>query len=77
MTTWKGFYIKDCGSQEDYIKAVEYAEALGVLRQRFDAKRSFFIGRLDQMTAYFRQAGERKKRERAEGEKEGAGGEQS
>lgn len=64
MTTWKGFYIKDTGSEEEYIKAVEYAEALGVLRQRFDSKRSFFVGRMDQMQGYFRQQAEKKRREK-------------
>lgn len=68
MTTWKGYYIKDCGSRDDYLKAVEYAEALGVLRQRFDAKMSFFVGRMDQMASYFKQQAERKKRERLERE---------
>lgn len=67
MTTWKGFYIKDCGTEEEYTKAVEYAEALGVLRQRFDSKRSFFVGRMDQMQGYFRQAAEKKRREREGG----------
>ncbi|KJX94424.1 RNA polymerase II transcription factor B subunit 2 like protein [Zymoseptoria brevis] len=69
MTTWKGFYIRDVGGWEEYVKAVEYAEALGVLRQRFDAKRSFFVGRMDQMAGYFKLAAERRRRER-----DGAGG---
>jgi transcription initiation factor TFIIH subunit 4 len=66
MTTWKGYYIKmDAKSSfEEYLKAVEYAEALGVLRQRFDAKRSFFVGRMDQMASYFKLAAERRRRER-------------
>lgn len=64
MTTWKGYYIKDCGSEEEYTKAVEYAEALGVLRQRFDNKRAFFVGRMDQMQGYFKQQAERRRRER-------------
>lgn len=68
MTTWKGYFIKETGSKEEYERAVEYAEALGVLRQRFDGKRAFFVGRMDQMQGYFKQLADRKRRERAEGE---------
>lgn len=64
MTTWKGYYIKDVGTEEEYIKAVEYAEALGVLRQRFDVKKAFFVGRMDQMQGYFKQQAERRRRAR-------------
>lgn len=67
MTTWKGYYIRDCGSQEDYEKAVAYAKALGVLRQRFDAKRCFFVGRMDQMQGYFKQQAEKRRREKESG----------
>lgn len=54
MTTHSGFLIKDVGSTEDYEKAVRYAEALGVLKKEFKNKGWFFVSRMDQMSAYFK-----------------------
>jgi transcription initiation factor TFIIH subunit 4 len=54
MTTHSGFLIKDVGSSEDYEKAVRYAEALGVLKKEFKNKGWFFVSRMDQMSAYFK-----------------------
>jgi transcription initiation factor TFIIH subunit 4 len=54
MTTHSGFLIKDVGSAEDYEKAVRYAEALGVLKKEFKSKGWFFVSRMDQMSAYFK-----------------------
>jgi transcription initiation factor TFIIH subunit 4 len=54
MTTHSGFLIKDVGSAEDYEKAVRYAEALGVLKKEFKNKGWFFVSRMDQMSAYFK-----------------------
>jgi len=54
MTTYSGFLIKDVGGPEDYDKAVRYAEALGVLKKEFKNKGWFFVSRMDQMSAYFR-----------------------
>lgn len=54
MTAWQGFMIRDVGSQEDYDKAVAYAEALGVLRKEFRSRGSFFVSRMDQMSTYFK-----------------------
>lgn len=65
MTTWKGFLIKDVGSQEDYDKAVKYAEALGVLRKEFRAKGSFFVSRMEQMSTYFKSLAQRRREARA------------
>ena len=62
MTAWKGFLIKDVGSKEDYDKAVQYAEALGVLRKEFPGKRWFFVTRMDQMSAYFKNLAARRRR---------------
>jgi len=54
MTAWRGYLIRDVGGPEEYDKAVAYAEALGVLRKEFKAKGSFFVSRMDQMSAYFK-----------------------
>jgi transcription initiation factor TFIIH subunit 4 len=65
MTAWKGYLIKDVGSQEEYDKAVQYAEALGVLRKEFRSKGWFFVTRMDQMKVYFNNISARKKQEAA------------
>lgn len=54
MTTHSGFLIKDVGSADDYEKAIRYAEALGVLKKEFKNKGWFFVSRMDQMSAYFK-----------------------
>lgn len=56
-----GFLIKDVGSQEDYDKAVNYAEALGVLKETFPAKRWFFVSRMEQMASYFKNLNARRR----------------
>lgn len=61
MTTHSGFLIKDVGSAEDYEKAVRYAEALGVLKKEFKNKGWFFVSRMDQMSAYFKNLSIRKR----------------
>jgi transcription initiation factor TFIIH subunit 4 len=73
MTSWKGFMIRDVGSQEEYEKAVAYAEALGVLRKEFRSKRCFFVTRMDQMSAYFKSQAQKRKMEREAREKEALG----
>ncbi len=65
MTAWKGFLIKDVGSQADYDKAVSYAEALGVLRKEFRAKGWFFVTRMDQIGVYFKNQATRRRQENA------------
>jgi len=54
MDVARGFLIKDVGSQEDYERAVRYAEALGVLKKEFKSKGWFFVSRMDQMSTYFK-----------------------
>ena len=72
MTSWQGFLIKmDAGgAQEDYDKAVAYAEALGVLRKEFRGKGYFFVSRMEQMASYFRAQALRKK-QAAEAQQQG------
>ncbi len=65
MTAWKGYLIRDVGSQEDYEKAVQYAEALGVLRKEFRSKGWFFVTRMDQMSAYFKNQSARRREAQA------------
>lgn len=61
MTAWRGYLIRDVGSEEEYERAVRYAEALGVLRKEFRSKGCFFVSRMDQMAAYFKNQAQRKK----------------
>lgn len=61
MTAHQGFLIKDVGSVEDYEAAVKYAEALGVLKERFPARGWFFVSRMEQMGAYFKQQSARRR----------------
>lgn len=63
MTSWKGFLIKDVGSEDDYLKAVAHAEALGVLRKDFRSKRMFFVTRMEQMSTYFKAVSTRKRQQ--------------
>ncbi|KAK5125860.1 hypothetical protein LTR85_012136 [Meristemomyces frigidus] len=74
MTAWRGYLIRDVGSAEEYEKAVAYAEALGVLRKEFKAKGSFFVTRMDQMSAYFKSQALRKREMNAQREAEAKGG---
>jgi transcription initiation factor TFIIH subunit 4 len=65
MTSWQGFLIKmEAGStREEYDKAVQYAEALGVLRKEFRTKGFFFVSRMEQMASYFRSQALKKKQQ--------------
>ena len=63
MTAHAGYLIKDVGGGEEYEQAVKYAEALGVLKERFDGRGWFFVSRMEQMGQYFRQVGAKRKRE--------------
>ena len=67
MTAWKGFLIRDVGSREEYEKAVQYAEALGVLRKEFRSRGSFFVTRMDQMGVYFKNQALRRRQLQAAG----------
>ena len=65
MTAWKGFLIRDVGSREEYDKAVQYAEALGVLKKEFRSKGSFFVTRMDQMSVYFKNQAQKRREAQA------------
>ena len=74
MTAWKGYLIKDVGSDQDYEKAVQYAEALGVLRKEFRSKRMFFVTRMDQMGVYFKNQALRRRQEQQRAAEHGSSG---
>lgn len=73
MTAWKGYLIREVGSKEDYEKAVQYAEALGVLRKEFRSKGSFFVTRMDQMSVYFKNQAQRSREAQAAAAGQGGG----
>ena len=75
MTAWKGYLIRGLDSTEEYEKAVQYAEALGVLRKEFRSKGSFFVSRMDQMGVYFKNQAQRKKEMMQQREREAGGAE--
>ena len=74
MTAWPGFLIKEMKTGEDYDKAVQYAEALGVLRKEFRSKGWFFVTRMDQMGVYFKNQAQRRREAQAAIEAERNGG---
>nr|POE50752.1 rna polymerase ii transcription factor b subunit 2 [Quercus suber] len=53
MDATPGFLIKDLASKDEYLKAVAYAEALGVLKHEFPKNGWFFVTRMDQMKGFF------------------------
>ena len=61
MEAHQGFLIKDVGGDEEFEAAVRYAEALGVLRDRFDDRGWFFVSRMEQMGQYFKQQSARRR----------------
>jgi transcription initiation factor TFIIH subunit 4 len=54
VETTNGFLMRDFGSESEFRGAVNYAEALGVLVWRDDARRMFFIDQIEQMMAYLK-----------------------
>ena len=64
MKSNKGYLIRDVGNEDDYVKASQYAEALGILIKEFPAKKAFFVTRMEQMSAYFKAQAQRKKEAR-------------
>lgn len=61
MDATPGFLIKDIGSRDEYLKAVAYAEALGVLKREFPKVGWFFVTRMDQMKGFFASMATKKK----------------
>ena len=52
VTTTNGFLMKDFSGENEYRDLVGYADSLGVLVWRNDAKRVFFINRIEQVQQY-------------------------
>ncbi|KAK3075113.1 RNA polymerase II transcription factor B 52 kDa subunit [Teratosphaeriaceae sp. CCFEE 6253] len=74
MASTRGYYIHGLASAEEYGGAVAYAEALGVLKKAFPARQSFFVTRMDQMSAYFKAQAAKRKEVLAKREADLAGG---
>ena len=70
MKAWKGYLIRDLGTREEFEKAVQYAEALGVVRWVSESKQWFFVSRMEQMKPYFVAQQARKKEAMARREAE-------
>lgn len=54
IETTVGFLMKDFRNETEYHEVLSYAESLGVLTWRNDAKRVFFVDRLDQISQFLR-----------------------
>ena len=54
MTTTPGFLFRDFESQKEYDGCAKYAEEIGVLKWRSDAKRMFFVTRHEQLRDYIK-----------------------
>ena len=54
MKATPGFLMKDFGSQAEYEDTYRYAESLGVLVWKSDARACFFVSRIDQLSAYLK-----------------------
>lgn len=64
METTPGFLFKEFVDQKEYDRMVTYADEVGVLKWKSDAKRLFFVTRYEQIAAFYksiqrRQAGTR------------------
>ncbi|KAF2660491.1 transcription factor Tfb2 [Lophiostoma macrostomum CBS 122681] len=52
VETTDGYLMKEFGTEQEYKELVGYAESLGVLVWRDDAKRRFFVDRMEQIKLY-------------------------
>jgi transcription initiation factor TFIIH subunit 4 len=52
MTTTAGFLLKEFANYADYDAPARYAEEIGVLVWKSDAKRMFFVSRIDQVRTF-------------------------
>lgn len=55
MKTSKGFLFKDFDTQQEYEQVARYAEEIGVLMWKSDAKQSFFASRYEQLRDFLKQ----------------------
>jgi len=54
MKTTPGFLFRDFESQKAYEGCVKYADEIGVLSWKSDAKRMFFATRAEQLAEYIK-----------------------
>ncbi|KAL9108114.1 MAG: hypothetical protein Q9227_007090 [Pyrenula ochraceoflavens] len=55
MTATAGFLFKDFPNQDEYEKPMRYADEVGVLLWKSNAKRMFFVSRVEQVAQYMKQ----------------------
>lgn len=60
MKTTPGFLLKEFATQAEYNDLLSYAESLGVLVWKSDAKRCFFVNRIEQLSQYIKNKFQRK-----------------
>jgi transcription initiation factor TFIIH subunit 4 len=66
MKATPGYLIRDVGTQEEYLKAVQHADTIGVLTWQNDAKGMFFVTKFDQMAQYFKAIARRRREDDGE-----------
>ncbi len=52
MTTTEGYMMIEFGQESEYRETVKYAETLGLLVWKSDAKRMFFVNRIEQIRSF-------------------------
>ena len=55
MTATAGFLFKDFPNQDEYEKPMRYADEVGVLLWKSNARRMFFVTKVDQVAAFMKQ----------------------
>lgn len=63
MKATSGFLIRDLNLADEYSRAVGYAETLGVLVWRDDARRWFFVNQVAQLQQFFKAEAQRRRNE--------------
>ena len=60
MKVTRGFLFKDFEDQKEYDACAKYADEIGVLAWKSDAKRMFFVTKHEQLRDYLKSRKERK-----------------
>ncbi|KAG9674765.1 transcription factor Tfb2, partial [Aureobasidium melanogenum] len=61
MKATPGYLIREVGTQEEYLRAVQHADTIGVLIWQNDSKGIFFVTKFDQMQQYFKAIARRRR----------------
>lgn len=59
MTSYAGYLLKDFASTAEYTEPCRYADETGVLLWKDDARRMFFVGRIEGVQGFIRERRER------------------